>query len=76
MDWNNVLKVRRDDTYGSRTAGSPRCSPGAGLAIGSPWGGLLANFAAGVFLVMPRPFHVGNFIAAAGTVGVDEAGYS
>ena len=42
---------------------------GAGLAIGSAWGGLLANFAAGVFLVVLRPFKVGDFISAGGIVG-------
>lgn len=35
---------------------------GTGLAIGSAWGGLLANFAAGVFLFVLRPFKVGDFI--------------
>jgi small conductance mechanosensitive channel len=48
---------------------------GAGLAIGSAWGGLLANFAAGVFLVVLRPFKVGDFISAGGITGtVEEVG--
>ena len=46
---------------------------GAGLAIGSAWGGLLANFAAGIFLVMLRPFKVGDFISAGGVTGPIEA---
>jgi len=46
-----------------------------GVAIGVAWGGLLANFAAGVFLVFLRPFKVGDFVAAGGVVGtVDSIG--
>ncbi|HTI39055.1 MAG TPA: mechanosensitive ion channel family protein, partial [Vicinamibacterales bacterium] len=46
-----------------------------GVAIGVAWGGLLANFAAGAFLVFLRPFKVGDFVSAAGVVGtVDTIG--
>lgn len=41
----------------------------AGIAIGAAWGGLLANFAAGVFLVFLRPFKVGDAISAGGVTG-------
>ena len=41
----------------------------AGVAIGMAWSGLLANFAAGAFLVILQPFKVGDFISAGGTVG-------
>jgi small conductance mechanosensitive channel len=44
-----------------------------GVAIGVAWGGLLANFAAGVFLVFLRPFKVGDVISAAGVTGTVEA---
>ena len=44
-----------------------------GVALGVAWGGLLANFAAGVFLVFLRPFKVGDVIAAAGVTGTVEA---
>ena len=40
-----------------------------GVAIGMAWSGLLANFAAGVFLVVLRPFRVGDLISAGGAVG-------
>jgi small conductance mechanosensitive channel len=40
-----------------------------GLAVGVAWSGLLANFAAGLFLLSFRPFKVGDAISAAGTVG-------
>ncbi len=46
-----------------------------GFAIGTAWGGLLANFAAGAFLIVLRPFKVGDFISAAGQTGtVEEIG--
>jgi small-conductance mechanosensitive channel len=37
---------------------------GAGLAIGAAWGGLLGNFAAGAFMLVLRPFKVGDVQAA------------
>ncbi len=40
-----------------------------GLAIGAAWSGLLANFAAGLFLLSFRPFKVGDSISAAGIAG-------
>lgn len=47
----------------------------AGIAIGAAWSGLLANFAAGAFLVIFRPFNVGDFITAGGVTGtVEEIG--
>jgi small conductance mechanosensitive channel len=39
------------------------------LAIGAAWSGLLANFAAGVFLMVLRPFKVGDMITAGGVTG-------
>ena len=44
-----------------------------GVAIGVAWGGLLANFAAGAFLVFLRPFKVGDFVSAGGVTGTVEA---
>ena len=40
-----------------------------GIAIGAAWGGLLANLAAGAFLVFLKPFKVGDLIQAAGVLG-------
>jgi small conductance mechanosensitive channel len=39
------------------------------VAIGAAWAGLLANFAAGAFLIVLRPFKVGDYVRAAGTEG-------
>ena len=41
----------------------------AGLAIGLAMQGSLANFAAGVLIVMFRPYRVGDFVEAAGIAG-------
>lgn len=41
----------------------------AGVAIGMAWSGLLSNFAAGVFLVVLRPFKVGDFVVVGGVTG-------
>ncbi|EJN01771.1 mechanosensitive ion channel family protein [Herbaspirillum sp. YR522] len=40
-----------------------------GVALGVAWSGLLANFAAGIFLVVLRPFKLGDYITAAGQTG-------
>ena len=42
----------------------------AGLAIGLALQGSLSNFAAGVLLILFKPFQVGNFIKAGGEMGV------
>lgn len=41
----------------------------AGLAVGLALQGSLANFAAGVMLIIFKPFKVGDFIEAGGTLG-------
>jgi small conductance mechanosensitive channel len=46
-----------------------------GLAIGFALQGSLANFAAGVMLILFRPFKAGDFVEAGGTIGsVEEIG--
>jgi small conductance mechanosensitive channel len=61
--------------FGVQTTSFAALLAGAGLAIGSAWGGLLANFAAGIFLVVLRPFKVGDMICAGGVTGtVEEVG--
>lgn len=44
----------------------------AGLAIGFALQGSLANFAAGVMLIIFRPFKAGDFVEAGGTMGIIE----
>lgn len=44
----------------------------AGLAVGLALQGSLSNFAAGVLMVIFRPFRVGDYIEAGGTAGIVE----
>lgn len=61
--------------FGVETTSFAALLAGVGIAIGAAWSGLLANLAAGVFLLILRPFKVGDFISAGGTLGtVDEIG--
>ena len=55
---------------GVQTASFVAILGAAGLAIGFALQGSLANFAAGVLLILFRPFKVGDFIEAGGTAGV------
>jgi len=72
---NIVLVLAILGYLGVETTSFAALLAGAGLAIGAAWGGLLANFAAGVFLVVLRPFKVGDFISAGGISGtVEEVG--
>lgn len=55
--------------FGIETTSFAALLAGAGVAIGVAWSGLLGNFAAGAFLLVLRPFKVGDFIAAGGITG-------
>jgi small conductance mechanosensitive channel len=61
--------------FGIETTSFAALLAGIGIAIGAAWGGLLANLAAGIFLLILRPFKIGDFIQAAGIIGtVQEIG--
>jgi len=61
--------------FGIQTTSIAAMLAGAGVAVGVAWSGLLAHFAAGAFLLVLRPFKVGDFISAGGTLGtVQEIG--
>ena len=55
--------------FGVQTTSFAALLAGAGLAIGAAWSGMLGNFAAGLFLQVLRPYKVGDFITAGGTLG-------
>ena len=42
---------------------------GAGVAIGAAWSGMLGNFAAGAFMLVLRPFKLGDFVQVGGITG-------
>jgi small conductance mechanosensitive channel len=66
---NVILIISILGAFGVQTTTFAALFAAFGLAIGSAWGGLLSNFAAGVFMVVLRPFKVGEFIEAAGVTG-------
>jgi len=55
--------------FGIETTSFAALLAGAGLAIGTAWGGLLAHFAAGVFMQVLRPFKVGDYVFAGDVEG-------
>lgn len=57
---------------GIQTASFVAIIGAAGLAVGLALQGSLSNFAAGVLMIIFKPFKVGDFIEGAGTAGVVE----
>ena len=55
--------------FGVQTTTFAALIAAVGLAIGMAWSGLLANLAAGGFIIVLRPFKVGDFVSAGGVVG-------
>ena len=55
--------------FGVETTSFAALLAAAGVAIGMAWSGLLSNFAAGVFMIVLRPFRVGDFVRVAGMDG-------
>lgn len=72
---NVALVVAILGYFGVETTTFAALLAAAGVAIGLAWSGLLANFAAGAFLIVLRPFKAGDFITAGGITGtVKEVG--
>ena len=55
--------------FGIQTTSFAALLAGAGVAIGAAWSGMLGNFAAGAFMLVLRPFKVGDFVSVGGMVG-------
>lgn len=70
---NVVLVVALLGFFGVETASFAALLVGVGLAIGAAWSGLLANFASGFFLLVLRPFKVGDYVEVGGITGTVEA---
>jgi len=64
-----VLIVSILGYFGIQTTTFAALMAAIGIAIGAAWGGLLANLAAGAFLVFLKPFKIGDLISAAGVLG-------
>jgi small conductance mechanosensitive channel len=70
---NVALVVAILGYFGVETTTFAALIAAGGIAIGVAWGGLLANFAAGAFLVFLRPFKVGDSVTAGGVTGTVDA---
>lgn len=66
---NIVLVVAILGYFGVQTTTFAALVAGIGIAVGAAWSGLLSNLAAGGFLIVLRPFKVGDFVTAGGTTG-------
>ena len=66
---NIILVLAILGIFGVQTTSFAALLAGAGLAIGTAWGGLLTHFAAGVFMQVLRPFKVGDFVQVGGVTG-------
>jgi small conductance mechanosensitive channel len=66
---NVVLVLAILDIFGVSTTSFAALLAGAGLAIGTAWGGLLTHFAAGVFMQVLRPYKVGDVVSIGGLTG-------
>lgn len=66
---NIVLVVAILGYFGIETTSFAALLAGVGLAIGAAWSGLLGNFAAGAFLIIFRPYKVGDYVVAADIEG-------
>src|SRR5690348_4310639 len=67
---NVVLIVAILGYFGVETTSFAALVAAVGIAVGAAWGGLLANFAAGAFLIVLRPFKVGDYVKAGSSEGI------
>ena len=66
---NIVLVIGILGYFGVETTSFAALLAGVGLAVGAAWSGLLGNFAAGAFLIIFRPYKVGDYVVAGGVEG-------
>lgn len=66
---NIILVVAILGYFGVETTSFAALVAGAGVAIGAAWSGLLGNFASGIFLLVLRPYQVGDYVMAGGIEG-------
>jgi small conductance mechanosensitive channel len=66
---NILLVIGILGNFGIQTTSFAALIATAGVAIGAAWAGLLSNFAAGIFIIVLRPFKVGDTITAVGITG-------
>ncbi len=69
---NIILVVALLGFFGVETTSFAALLAALGFAIGAAWSGLMSNFASGLFLIVLRPFRVGDFVTIAGVTGTVE----
>ena len=70
---NVLLVVGILGYFGVETTSFAALLAALGIAIGAAWSGLLANFAAGAFILVLRPFKVGDYVLAGDVEGTVRA---
>ena len=70
---NVMLVVGILGYFGVETTSFAALIAALGIAIGAAWGGLLSNFAAGAFILVLRPFKVGDYVVAGEVEGTVRA---
>ena len=70
---NILLVVGILGYFGIETTSFAALLAALGIAIGAAWSGLLANFAAGAFILVLRPFKVGDYVLAGDVEGTVRA---
>jgi len=70
---NCLLALSVLSVFGIETTTFAGLLAAAGVAIGVAWSGLLSNLAAGVFMIVLRPFKVGDYVIAGGVEGTVQA---
>jgi small conductance mechanosensitive channel len=66
---NILLLLAVLSVFGIETTTFAGLFAAAGVAVGVAWSGLLANLAAGVFMIVLRPFKTGDYVVAGGVEG-------
>jgi len=66
---NMLLILAVLSVFGIETTTFAGLLAAAGVAVGVAWSGLLSNLAAGVFMIVLRPFKVGDYVVAGGVEG-------
>ncbi|WP_437662575.1 mechanosensitive ion channel family protein [Sorangium sp. So ce1182] len=66
---NILLLIAVLSVFGVETTTFASLLAAVGIAIGMAWSGLLSNLAAGIFMILLRPFKVGDAVTAAGVTG-------
>ncbi len=67
---NILLVITVLGVFGVQTFTFAGILAATGVAIGMAWSGLLANLAAGVFMIVLRPFKAGDVVTVAGVTGI------